>query len=328
MEQRGSTLRQLYEERLQMLEFADDGGFVRYHKAEHHFTPLDCAPSATVFLAAASQRTRRIRLGSLVQLLPFYHPLRLIEEICTLDHLCGGRLDVGVGKGISPIEHALWGLEPDEARARADETLAILRAGLVTDRLTYRGAFHNFVDVPLHMAPMQQPHPPLWYPGNVAFAGEHRLNTVVGGPVAAVAAQVQRYRQLLKAPGTDWNPGVAAPVIGATRHMFIAARRDVARDRARAAWRQYDANLAQLWRAHGVTPTGSPTMNGDFDRAVAFDVVLAGTPEDAVEQLRALQAQADVDYCVGAFAWGNLQHAEVMRSLALFVREVMPQFAV
>ena len=143
MEQRGSTLRQLYEERLQMLEFADDGGFVRYHKAEHHFTPLDCAPSATVFLAAASQRTRRIRLGSLVQLLPFYHPLRLIEEICTLDHLCGGRLDVGVGKGISPIEHALWGLEPEEARARADETLAILRAGLVTDRLTYRGAFQT-----------------------------------------------------------------------------------------------------------------------------------------------------------------------------------------
>ena len=324
MEHRGTSLQQLYEERLQMLEFADANGFARYHKAEHHFTPLDDAPSSAVFLAAASQRTKRIRLGSLVQLLPFYHPIRLIEEVCALDHLTGGRLDVGVGKGISPIEHALWGQPAEEARARADETLTILRQGLTADRLTYRGTFHTFVDVPLRMAPLQLPHPPLWYPGNVELAGAHRLNTVVGGPTAAVAAQAQRYRQLLDAPTADWNPAVRAPVIGATRHMFIAATREEAHARARGAWRQYDANLAQLWRAHGVQPTGAPSMNGDFDRAVAFEVLLAGTPEAVVTHIRGLQAQAGIDYCVGAFAWGDLQHAEVMRSLELFVAEVMP----
>ena len=176
------------------------------------------------------------------------------------------------------------------------------------------------------MTPLQQPHPPLWYPGNVEFAGRHRLNTVVGGPIAAVAAQAQRYRQLVDAATADWNPGVRAPVIGATRHMFIAATREQAHERARGAWRQYDANLAQLWRAHGVEPVGSPSMKGDFDRAVAVDVLLAGTPRDVVAHIRKLQADAHIDYCVGAFAWGDLQHAEVMSSLALFVGEVMPHF--
>lgn len=78
-----------YEQRLKMLEFADRSGFYCYHLAEHHITPLSLAPSPAVFLAAAAQRTSRLRLGPLVYLLPFYHPIRLLHEICMLDHLWG-----------------------------------------------------------------------------------------------------------------------------------------------------------------------------------------------------------------------------------------------
>ena len=180
-----------------MIEYADAAGFVRYHKAEHHFTPLDAAPSATVFLAAASQRTRRIRLGSLVSLLPFYHPVRFIEEVCALDHLSGGRLDVGVGKGISPIEHRLWGHDDAEAMPRTLDAIEILRTGLTQKTLTHASAFHTFDALPMLMSPKQRPHPPLWYPGNVEFAGSHRLNTVVGGPIAASQAQVARFDELV-----------------------------------------------------------------------------------------------------------------------------------
>src|ERR1044071_8995154 len=87
-----APLYQLYEERLQLLEAADAAGFFGYHLAEHHDSPLGMAPSPALFLTAAAQRTRRIRLGPLVYLLPLYHPLRLIEEVCMLDHLSGGRL--------------------------------------------------------------------------------------------------------------------------------------------------------------------------------------------------------------------------------------------
>ena len=97
-------LHQLYAERLQLLEAADAAGFFCYHLAEHHATPLGMAPSPALFLTAAAQRTQQIRLGPLVYLLPLYHPLRLIEEVCMLDHLSEGRLELGIGRGVSPYE--------------------------------------------------------------------------------------------------------------------------------------------------------------------------------------------------------------------------------
>ena len=110
-------LHQLYEERLQLLEAADAANFFCYHLAEHHATPLGMAPSPALFLTAAAQRTRRIRLGPLVYLLPLYNPLRLIEEVCMLDHLSGGRLELGVGRGVTPYELRYFGVDPAGTRA-------------------------------------------------------------------------------------------------------------------------------------------------------------------------------------------------------------------
>jgi alkanesulfonate monooxygenase SsuD/methylene tetrahydromethanopterin reductase-like flavin-dependent oxidoreductase (luciferase family) len=326
LERRGDDLGALYDERLQMIEYADAVGFVRYHKAEHHFTPLDSAPSAMVFLAAASQRTKRIRLGSLVSLLPFHHPLRFIEEVCALDHLSRGRLDVGIGKGISPIEHRLWGHADAEAMPRTLEVIDVVRKGLTTATLDHNGSFHTFANVPMTLRPLQQPHPPLWYPGNVEFAGTHRLHCVVGGPIAGVKAQVARYRDRIAHAESDWNPGVAAPIIGATRHIYVAATREAAHSRARAAWKRYDENLMKLWRAHGVSVPMSPTANGNFDVAIAANLLLAGTSDDVREHVVALNRDAGVDYVVGAFAWGDLTHGEVMDSMRRFVDGVVSTF--
>jgi alkanesulfonate monooxygenase SsuD/methylene tetrahydromethanopterin reductase-like flavin-dependent oxidoreductase (luciferase family) len=325
MESGGGDLGVLYEERLRMLEYADAAGFARYHKAEHHFTPLDSAPSAMVFLAAASQRTKRIRLGSLVSLLPFHHPLRFIEEVCALDHLSGGRLDVGVGKGISPIEHRLWGHADAEAMPRTLEAIEIVRKGLMNAELAHHGAFHTFDKVPMVMRPLQRPHPPLWYPGNVEFAAAHRLHCVVGGPIAAVKAQVERYRERVARADADWNPGTRTHVIGATRHVYVAATREEAHARARAAWKRYDENLMKLWRAHGVSAPMSPSANGNFEIAIGANLLLTGTADDVREHVAALQRDAGVDYFVGAFAWGDLTHVEVMDSLRRFCDGVISQ---
>src|SRR6266540_6984967 len=109
-----APLQQLYAERLQLLEAADAAGFFCYHLAEHHATPLGMAPSPGLFLTAAAQRTRRIRLGPLVYLLPLYHPLRLLQEICMLDHLSRGRLELGVGRGIVPMEAEKFHVKEEE----------------------------------------------------------------------------------------------------------------------------------------------------------------------------------------------------------------------
>src|SRR5215510_3832085 len=142
-----TPLQQLYEERLQLLEAADAAGFFCYHLAEHHATPLGMAPSPALFLTAAAQRTRHIRLGPLVYLLPLYHPLRLIEEVCMLDHLSGGRLDLGVGRGVSPYELGYFGIDAAQSRAIFNETLAGPITVLTQARLTFEGEHYQYRDV-------------------------------------------------------------------------------------------------------------------------------------------------------------------------------------
>src|SRR2546430_11155745 len=119
----------LYEQRLRLAAAADAAGFRSYHVAEHHATRLGMAPSPGVFLAAVAQRTRRLRFGPLVYLLPLYTPLRLIEEICMLDQLSGGRFELGVGRGIVPYELAHRGGHFLDAQEMDEGGLAVLLAG-------------------------------------------------------------------------------------------------------------------------------------------------------------------------------------------------------
>src|ERR671936_1646957 len=133
----------LYEERLRCLEYADEAGFYCYHLAEHQATPLGMAPSPSVFLAAAMQRTQRLRLGPLVYLLPLYNPLRLIQEICMLDSMSRGRLEVGVGRGVSPYELAFYKVTPQGARAMFREALDILTSGLASGEVSHEGKYFS-----------------------------------------------------------------------------------------------------------------------------------------------------------------------------------------
>ena len=106
LERRDEPLDRIYEERLQLAAAADAAGFFCYHVAEHHATPLGLAPSPAIFLSALAARTQRIHMGPLVFLLPLYNPLRLVQEICMLDQISGGRFELGVGRGVSPFELA------------------------------------------------------------------------------------------------------------------------------------------------------------------------------------------------------------------------------
>src|SRR5499433_2601266 len=148
-------LRDYYESRLTIAETYDRLGFYAYHIAEHHSTPLGMAASPSVFLAAIAQRTRRLRFGPLVYALPLHHPIRMIEEICMLDQMSGGRLDIGFGRGASPIELKLYGTNPDDAREIYDESLAIVVKGLSEPTLTFHGKHYNYDNVPMELQPLQ-----------------------------------------------------------------------------------------------------------------------------------------------------------------------------
>ena len=162
MDDAGVPLGQLYTDRLQLLEAYDRTGLHGYHLAEHHSTPLGCAASPGLFLAAAAQRTRTLRFGPLVYLLPFYHPLRLIEEICMLDQMSGGRLELGVGRGVSPFETKAYGLDFATTGEIYHEAFQLVLKGLASDELTFEGKHYQFRNVPMILRPVQRPHPPLW----------------------------------------------------------------------------------------------------------------------------------------------------------------------
>src|SRR5258707_6270503 len=107
-------LREYYEQRLKVIEALDRSGFYAYHVAEHHFTPLGMAPSPSVFLSAIAQRTTRLRFGTFVYALPVHHPLRVLEEICMLDHMSGGRLVIGFGRGSVAVEISFYGQKAEK----------------------------------------------------------------------------------------------------------------------------------------------------------------------------------------------------------------------
>ena len=110
-------LPQFFEDRLALIEAYDRLGFYSYHVAEHHFTPLGMASSPAVYLSAVAQRSKRLRFGPMVFCLPLYHPLRIAEEICMLDQMSGGRFDLGVGRGISPLESRSYGESPEDRKS-------------------------------------------------------------------------------------------------------------------------------------------------------------------------------------------------------------------
>lgn len=333
MEQRGTPLHRLYAERLDYLERADAAGFWAYFKSEHHLTPLDAAPCQSVFLAAAAQRTSRIRLVPLVYLLPFHHPLRLVEEISMLDHLSLGRLEVGVGRGIAPPEHEMWGLDPEVSRARSEETLEVLLMALTQDRLDHDGRFWSFRDVPIELHPYQRPYPPLWYPGTLDLAARRGFNTVVGGPASHVARLVARYHEVAEEHRSDperLNPQVAEPIIAGVTRVFVARTDAEAERRARQAWAAYTHNISLLWARAGLSLAdlpNDPSAGGDFDRAVAVGAAVVGSPERLRDHVADYAARSGSGHLVVSFAWGDLAHDEVLRSFDRFVEHAMAPVA-
>ena len=332
-ERLGDDLAALYDGRLQLLDYADTAGFYCYHLAEHHWTPLCTAPSPSLFLAAAAQRTRNIRLGPLVYLLPLYDPLRLLEEICMLDHLTHGRLEIGIGRGASPYELAPFHVAIDDARDMFNEALAILVQGLTTGAVNFQGKHYAFDNVRAVLRPRQQPYPPLWYPTNysrsVAWIGEHNFSTVFGSLFPSLEATREQFelynaqRATHAAEPGRLNGHVADPCYGLVRHVYVAKTDAQAISEARAAYEAFQDSFAYLWLIHHDERL---TQRGDWESFCAQGGIYVGAPATVRAQLQHAMDVTGSNYFAGAFAFGTLTPEQSLRSLSLFVDEVMPAF--
>jgi alkanesulfonate monooxygenase SsuD/methylene tetrahydromethanopterin reductase-like flavin-dependent oxidoreductase (luciferase family) len=317
-------LKDFYEARLKLIEAYEQAGFYAYHVAEHHSTPIGMAPSPSVFLSAIAQRTKTIRFGPLVYALPLHHPLRLIEEICMLDQLSGGRLEIGFGRGSSPTEVSFYGQDPAKAQDIYTESRALIVQGLTQKVLNFDGKFFSFKDIPMELEPLQKPHPPMWYGVHSVEAAERAahqgLHMVSLDSAKDTGAYNDRYRQVWRQLHGDKAP---TPKLGVSRFIVIAENEQEALTAARRAYPVWHKHFYYLYSLRGGKP--AHPRPPEFDKMMERGQAVAGSPDTVTKFLRAELDESATNYLVGQFAFGDLSLVESVRSVELFNQHVMPR---
>lgn len=287
---------------------------------EHHFTGWHQVSATLTLLTWLAARTRTLRLGTAVLVLPWHNPVLLAEQAATLDLMSGGRLDFGVGKGYRHTEFTGFCIPPDEAEARFDEALDVIaKSWTSNERFSHHGRFWNFEDVVVEPPSHQKPHPPFWMaagsPPSIKKVAERGYNLILDQFASAeqLAERIALFKTEIAARGRTFNP----MEVTVARDMFVArnqAEKVAAVERNHKA-RQQILNVA---RAPG-QERGSHILAYAHDKPPSDANTLIGTPDEIAERLTAMR-KAGVDYVI-------LSCGGSRDSLRRFAHEIMPAFA-
>ncbi len=322
----GVPITETYRERWELASLAEQAGCYCYHISEHHSTPLSTAPSPNLIVAALAMRTRRLRVGPLGVLLPLYEPLRLVEEICMLDQLSEGRLELGIGRGVSRLEVKFYNVDPDRTRAMFDEALEVIRRGLTEPVLDFAGEFYDYDSVPMEMTPVQRPLPPVWYPtsslGSVAWVAKSGFNTVFAGELDHIAEQVATYIEHL-------DPALRGRTKYGIHPYIVVAPTDAEAMRVgESAYRTHHENLSYLrsWSGRGgqMTRTQNLKAPATLAEAVTAGWAAAGSPESVRGQLSDILGTTGCNYLLYTPVSGDTPLDFGLRALDLFADQVLP----
>jgi alkanesulfonate monooxygenase SsuD/methylene tetrahydromethanopterin reductase-like flavin-dependent oxidoreductase (luciferase family) len=322
----GLSVADNYRGRLELAALADEAGCFCYHISEHHFTPLSTAPSPNLMALAIAMRTQRLRVGPLGALLPLYEPVRLVEEICMLDQLSGGRLELGIGRGVSRLEVKLYNVDPDQARAMFDEALEVIRRGLTQPVLDYSGEFYDYDTVPMEMKPLQFPMPPIWYPtsnlASVPWVAKQGFNTIFAGELGHIAEQVSVYRETI-------DPALAGQAKYGIHPFIVVAPTDAeAMAVGESAYRAHHDHLSYLrsWSGRGGQMTRTQNLKAPHTlaEAVAAGWAAAGSPDSVRGQLAEILGRTGCNYLLCTPLVGNTPVDFGLRALGLLADKVLP----
>jgi alkanesulfonate monooxygenase SsuD/methylene tetrahydromethanopterin reductase-like flavin-dependent oxidoreductase (luciferase family) len=303
---------------------AEELGWDCFWFTEHHFSLYGGPePNPAVFLAAAAARTSRIHLGSAISILPLHHPIQVAEDYAMVDVVSGGRLEFGMGLGNTPSDFNVFGVPREQARERFEENAEIIAKAWSEERFSYQGKFFSFTDVPIYPRPTQQPTPPMWVAGHspesLGWAGRHGFNIMT----TAHPYPPEHYPKALEA----WREGLASVGLGPTDRsckihlrVWIDENAERAREVAEAAILRYD-NIAALSR--GQKFDGS---NYDFAGMLASGRNVYGTPDQCIQAIENSIRNYEFDIFSTTFNFGGIPHAEILKAMRLFAKEVMPFF--
>ena len=328
---------QAYADTLAEIELADRLGFGCAWLVEHHFMRgySHCSKPDLV-LAAASQRTRRIRLGLSVVPLPYHHPVHVAERAATLDILAGGRLELGIGRGFSPQEYGVFGAAMSDSRSRTAESLAILRQSFLRRPVTFHGEHYHLDALDILPYPVQSPHPPLWTaavsPDTFTWAAQQQLGMLAGPfkPWMMVKHDIRNY--------LDSAAAAPAPRAGMTVGIVCLPDGKRARELAKPAL---------TWFYNALFATTLPVLEklypsyehfhdlGRFRSLIklginlklleTFGMAVVGTPAECIEKLQKYR-DAGVTNLLCAVGAGALSTEVIQESMQCIAEDVMPAF--
>jgi alkanesulfonate monooxygenase SsuD/methylene tetrahydromethanopterin reductase-like flavin-dependent oxidoreductase (luciferase family) len=331
-----STHAELFRRQLDEIELAERIGIDQIWFYEHHLNPSAPVPSPNLLIAAAAQRTGRIRFASMVNILPFRNPLLVAEEAALLDNLTGGRLDMGIGRGLRPPEFDAFDVDQQRSREMFLEAFDVIRRVWADEEFEHRGRYWTVrKNGPLAPPLVQKPHPPFL----VSAQSEDSLRwaaqyDIPFAQIDSVVEQARRdqalYREVQIAHGHK-----PAPRLYLMREIYVGES-----DRqARAEARPYLLQYWELWNRYTQFTDGgrlpdsydfwrrqAPMLHAmDFDQIVANDMVILGSPETVADTIVRIAGQLELMGLAMIFKLGAMPYDTVERSMRLFGEEVVPR---
>ena len=314
----------------QFVEYNVDAEALGYHSTflvEHHFTGFGQVSASLALLTWVAAKTRTLRLGTAVLVLPWHNPVLLAEQAATIDLLSGGRLDFGVGKGYRHGEFSGFCIPMEEADARFNESLdVILKSWTCKQRFSHSGKYWRFDDIIVEPPTAQKPHPPIWMGAgserSIRRVAQQGYNLLLGQYASPedVATSIRVFKEAVEASGRRYDP----MQVGVTRAFFVT---DSKAEKESAMERRLQNRMRQLKLAtqpDGTVHGGPDRATGD-PRTVNEISAMYGTPDKIADKLEELRA-AGVGYVL-VNGGGSGGGARGRQSLRRFAREVMPAFA-
>lgn len=336
---RGQSDAEAFAESFAQVDAAERWGLDVLWLAELHFVPERSVASAPLVLASAiATRTRRMKIGIAVQVLPLCHPLRLAEEVATLDHISQGRLIFGVGRSGFPRTYEAYGISYAESRERFAEVLEILKRAWGNERFSFEGNFYTFRDVTMVPQPLQKPCPTLriaatsadTYPA-IGTMGLPIFVAVRLGTIEELGPNIAAYREAWRAAGHAGQGEVYLRVPVYVGDTEASARADPEAS-IMPFYRSIGAQLEESATRAGARAIEQRAERGQALQTIGYedvlrDKVIIGTPGSVTARLQELTAKLGLNGVLAELNCGGLiPNDKVMRSLQLMCEQVAPRF--
>jgi probable F420-dependent oxidoreductase len=315
---------QFYAEALAEVVRAEALGFDSVWMEEHHSVKDHYWPSPLTILAGFATRTSRLMLGTDILVFPFYHPVRLAEDVALLDIMSGGRFVFGTAIGYKPDEFALYDTPLEKRGARFAEGLRLIKALWTQDTVTFTGTYYTVKNVRLEPKPLTRPHPLVWIGGWGKLTLQRAATMAdnwIPGPTADLARLLQGKQQFLanRAAAGRYEPVTEWPL---TRDVIIADSDAQARELAeRHIMISYRQEYAGGWRH----PFIDSSVATELD-SLMHERFIIGGPEECMTQIKRFVDAYGMTHLICRLFFPGLPHAHIMRELELLAREVMPAF--